>query len=99
MVAAATAAANGQNSTAATAAQVPPANVEHDEDDERLAEMYRKETLEAAEAEAALDAAVAEAESYLTAGTQPQATTTLNPSRNMPVTLQVPPPIRPLTTK
>ncbi|XLR62132.1 hypothetical protein HN51_005424 [Arachis hypogaea] len=61
--------------------------------------MYQKETLEATEAEVALDATVAEAETSLTVRTQPQATTTLNPSRNMPVTLQVPPPIWPSTTK
>ncbi|XP_072054795.1 uncharacterized protein [Arachis hypogaea] len=93
MVAAATAAdatAHGQNSSAATTAHVPPANVAQDEDDERLAEMYWEETLEDAEAEAALDAAAAEFEASLGVGTQPQTTTTLNPSPNMPHTPQAP---------
>ncbi|KAL4305741.1 hypothetical protein AHAS_Ahas16G0108600 [Arachis hypogaea] len=104
MAAAATVAdaiAHGQNFSAATIAHVPvpPAYVAQDEDDERLAEMYWEETLEDAETEAALDAAAAEFEASLGAGTQPQATTTLNPSPNIPHIPQVPPPIRPPTTK
>ncbi|XP_057740837.1 uncharacterized protein LOC130957984 [Arachis stenosperma] len=49
--------------------------------------------------EAALDAAAAEFEASLGTETQPQATITLNPSPKMPHTLQVPPHIRPPTTK
>ncbi|KAL4394202.1 hypothetical protein AHAS_Ahas02G0128400 [Arachis hypogaea] len=59
---AADAIAHGINSSAATTVHVPPANVAQDEDDERLVEIYWEETLEDAEAKAALDAAADEFE-------------------------------------